>query len=384
MITGFTLAVAGGLLLLSWLQHRSIPALAMWGLAFVLAAIATGLIAARGHIPDLWSIIFANTLLSAGYGTLWSGMRNFEGRSPQIGVALLGTLTWLLACTFPAFYANPLARAELMAVMGVTYTLLTVRELWRGRRELLISRWPIILVLIAHAAAIPARIPLVGALVSGQPPATALLTFVLLESLVISMCGAYLFGNLASERLIHWHRKESLVDPLTGVPNRRAFMAHGTRLMHRLAIDERPVALLLLDLDRFKDVNDNFGHSAGDRILVEFCRIATAQLRPTDFFARLGGEEFACLLPNTAHQHAITISERVRAAFAATPHVVGGESITASVSIGVAVSGASVGDLTSLMLLADRALYAAKSGGRNRVAADEPRAPRLTTVAHSA
>jgi hypothetical protein len=81
MITGFTLAVAGGLLLLSWLQHRSIPALAMWGLAFVLAAIATGLITARGHIPDVWSIIFANTLLSAGYGTLWSGMRNFEGRS---------------------------------------------------------------------------------------------------------------------------------------------------------------------------------------------------------------------------------------------------------------------------------------------------------------
>jgi diguanylate cyclase (GGDEF)-like protein len=174
------------------------------------------------------------------------------------------------------------------------------------------------------------------------------------------------------------------VDPLTGVPNRRAFMAQGTRLMHRLAIDERPVALLLLDLDRFKDVNDNFGHSAGDRILVEFCRIATAQLRPTDFFARMGGEEFACLLPNTAHHHAIAIGERVRAAFAATPHVVGGESITASVSIGVAVSGASVGDLTSLMLLADRALYAAKSGGRNRVAADEPRAPRLTTVAHSA
>lgn len=79
------MAVAGGLLLLSWLQHRSIPALAMWGVAFVLAAIATGLIAARGHIPGLWSIIFANTLLSAGYGTLWSGMRNFEGRSPQIG-----------------------------------------------------------------------------------------------------------------------------------------------------------------------------------------------------------------------------------------------------------------------------------------------------------
>jgi diguanylate cyclase (GGDEF)-like protein len=271
-----------------------------------------------------------------------------------------------------------------MAGIGVTYTLLTVRELWRGRRELLISRWPIILLLIAHAAAIPARIPLVGALTTGQPPATALLTFVLLESLVISMCGAYLFGSLANERLIHWHRKDALVDSLTGVPNRRACMAQRAWLMHRLATGERPVALLLLDLDRFKDINDHFGHSAGDRVLVEFCRIATALLRPTDFFARIGGEEFACLLPNTAHQHAISIGERVRAAFAATPHIVGAESITASVSIGVAVSGGSVADLTSLMLLADRALYAAKSGGRNRGAADESRAPRLTPVPHSA
>jgi hypothetical protein len=98
------------LLLLSWLQHRSIPAIAMWGVAFVLAAIAAGLIAARGHISDLWSIIFANALLSGGYSTLWAGMRNFESRSPQIGVALPGTLTWLFACTFPAFYENPVAR----------------------------------------------------------------------------------------------------------------------------------------------------------------------------------------------------------------------------------------------------------------------------------
>ena len=107
MITGFALAVAGGLLLLSWLQHRSIPALAMWGVAFVLAAIATGLIAARGHMPDLWSITFANALLSAGYGTLWAGMRNFEGRTPQIGVALLGTLTWFSPAPSPHSTKTP-------------------------------------------------------------------------------------------------------------------------------------------------------------------------------------------------------------------------------------------------------------------------------------
>src|ERR671925_602581 len=92
VITGFTFAVAGGLLLQSWLHHRNIPALALWALSFVLASIATALIAARGQIPDIWSIVIANALLATAYGTLWAGMRNFEGRRPLFAATILGTL----------------------------------------------------------------------------------------------------------------------------------------------------------------------------------------------------------------------------------------------------------------------------------------------------
>jgi diguanylate cyclase (GGDEF)-like protein len=374
VITGFTFALAGGLLLQSWLHHRNIPALALWALCFALAAAATALIAARGHIPDIWSIMIANALLATAYGTLWAGMRNFEGRRLLIAATLFGTLVWLFACLFHQFYDNPTARAELMAAIGVTYTLLTVRELWRGRRELLISRWPIIVILLAHAAAVPLRIPLVATVVNGEPLNKPLLAVVLLESLVLAMCGAYLFGSLASERIAHWYRQDALVDPLTGVPNRRAFMNQGERLLRRAGIGRRPVELLLFDLDRFKSINDRFGHSAGDRVLIEFCGVASAQLRPHDFLARTGGEEFACLLADTASQDATVAAERVRAAFEKSFCVVSAQTIMTTVSIGVAVSGPT-DDLASLMLLADRALYTAKSRGRNRVETDQPGPP---------
>jgi diguanylate cyclase (GGDEF)-like protein len=393
VITGFTFAVAGGLLLQSWLHHRNIPALALWALSFVLASIATALIAARGQIPDSWSIVIANALLAMAYGTLWAGMRNFEGRRPLFVATILGTLIWLFACLFHQFYDNPTARAALMAAIGVAYTLLTARELWRGRREMLISRWPIIIILIAHAVAVPLRIPLVATLAAGEPLNKPLLGVVLFESLVLAMCGAYLFGSLASERIAHWYRQDALVDPLTGVPNRRAFMNQGERLLRRAGVGSTPVALLLFDLDRFKSINDRFGHSAGDRVLIEFCRVASAQLRPHVFLARTGGEErrgeerrgeeFACLLADTSQQDATAVAERVRVAFEKSFCVVSAQTIMTTVSIGVAVSGPA-DDLASLMLLADRALYAAKSRGRNRVVTDQPRPPALAAVPRTA
>ena len=248
---------------------------------------------------------------------------------------------------------------------------------------MLISRWPIIIILIAHAVAIPLRIPLVATLAAGEPLNKPLLGVVLFESLVLAMCGAYLFGSLASERIAHWYRQDALVDPLTGVPNRRAFINQGERLLRRSAIGHRSVALLLFDLDRFKSINDRFGHSAGDRVLIDFCRVANAQLRPHDFFARTGGEEFACLLADTGWQDATAIAERVRVAFEKSFCVVSAQTIMTTVSIGVAVSGPS-DDLASVMLLADRALYAAKSRGRNRVETDQPRPPALAAVPRSA
>jgi diguanylate cyclase (GGDEF)-like protein len=136
--------------------------------------------------------------------------------------------------------------------------------------------------------------------------------------------------------------------------------------MARTRFARRPAALLLFDLDRFKSINDRFGHGAGD-VLTAFCQLATSLLRPTDLFGRIGGEEFASLLPDTTRQDALLLAERLRAAFEATTHTLTDGPLSATASVGVAISDDASSDLAALLDVADQALYRAKAMGRNRV-----------------
>jgi diguanylate cyclase (GGDEF)-like protein len=129
--------------------------------------------------------------------------------------------------------------------------------------------------------------------------------------------------------------------------------------------------LLLFDLDRFKDINDRHGHAVGDSVLTAFCATALEQLRLADLFVRMGGEEFACLLPGVTAFDALGIAERIRLVFETTIHTVGEEHLSATVSVGLAVGAAERTDLPSLLVRADRALYRAKNAGENRVASEE-------------
>jgi diguanylate cyclase (GGDEF)-like protein len=365
-ITVFTSALAGCLLLLSWLQHPTIFALALWGSAFIIAAIATILIIARGTVPDLWSIVIGNAMLAAAYGIIWSGVRNFEGKRVSVVLTLAGALIWLAVCAIGPIYALPVARASVMAAIAIAYTLLAAFQLWRGHGEE-ISRWPIMLLLLGHAAAIPIRIPLAASVTDPHPFHVHLLTFAIFEAVFVCTCAAYLFGGLGKDRIAARYEHASLIDPLTGVANRRGFLQTGERLMVRTRFARRPAALLLFDVDRFKSINDKFGHQVGDAVLTAFCQLATSLLRPTDLFGRVGGEEFATLLPDTARQDALSLAERLRAAFETTSHTVAARSVTATVSVGVATSDDASSDLAAMLNAADQALYRAKAMGRNRV-----------------
>lgn len=376
-ISVFTLAVAGGLLLLSWLHHRSNQALAQWGVAFFLGAVGLALIGERGRIPDVWSIVAANALMAAAYGIMWKGVRTFEGRSSQPVLVYAGAIAWVLACAIPAFYETGTARALLITAIGIAYSLIAAGELWRGRGEQLTSRWPLMIVLVVHAATLPLRVPLVAALNGATPTQPYLLGFVIFETLLFCICGVYLLGSLSKERLALRHEQTSLLDPLTGVANRRAFLSEGSRIIDRAGMSGQPAALLLFDLDRFKRVNDQYGHAAGDEVLVAFCRVATGKIRRTDLFARLGGEEFGCLLPDTPRGVALAIAEQIRAAFAAMTHGAAVAPFVATVSVGMSVTDRPNINLTSLLVAADRALYRAKQEGRNRVVAAVLTPPRL-------
>jgi diguanylate cyclase (GGDEF)-like protein len=123
----------------------------------------------------------------------------------------------------------------------------------------------------------------------------------------------------------------------------------------------------MFDLDRFKSINDRYGHHTGDEVLTAFCRLATSQLRPNDLFGRIGGEEFAGLLPDTGYHDAIRLAERVRSAVETSAHAFGHHAIDLTVSVGVAIADEERSDLSALVDSADKALYRAKASGRNRV-----------------
>jgi diguanylate cyclase (GGDEF)-like protein len=141
----------------------------------------------------------------------------------------------------------------------------------------------------------------------------------------------------------------------------------GNQLIRKAAAPDRPVAALMFDLDFFKAINDRFGHAVGDRVLKVFANTATANLRSTDIFGRLGGEEFAAILPNMDLDAAVAAAERVRSAFMQAAIEIDGHPVRGSLSAGITVTTDSTASLDSLLSIADEALYVAKAKGRNRV-----------------
>ncbi len=158
----------------------------------------------------------------------------------------------------------------------------------------------------------------------------------------------------------------AISDPLTGLHNRRSFQVRLAEEVERTRRSQVPFALLLLDLDHFKQVNDRFGHQAGDQALQAVAAVLHNHLRAVDLPARIGGEEFAVLLPDTSGAGAVEAAERLRAAIAAHPIPHPHATITVSASIGVAWCPVHADSGDGLLRVADQAMYQAKRAGRNR------------------
>ncbi|WP_353119200.1 PAS domain S-box protein [Nitratidesulfovibrio sp.] len=161
--------------------------------------------------------------------------------------------------------------------------------------------------------------------------------------------------------------REATTDPLTGIRNRRQFFVDAEREMGRAVRYGRPLAVLMLDLDRFKRVNDRFGHHAGDAVLLGCVHACQQALRDTDILGRLGGEEFAVVLLETDLDDALIAAERLRKAVEEMDVPFSGQRLRCTVSIGLALRGPGDGALDDILRRADTALYAAKEAGRNRV-----------------
>lgn len=161
--------------------------------------------------------------------------------------------------------------------------------------------------------------------------------------------------------------REATTDPLTGVRNRRQFFTEAEREYSRALRYRSGFGVLMLDIDLFKNVNDRYGHHAGDAVLRKFAETCVGVLRTTDIFGRLGGEEFAVVLPEAGAEEAVATAERIRRQVENMAVVHEGTAIHCTVSVGVALLGQQDVAFDSVLRRADRALYAAKANGRNRV-----------------
>jgi diguanylate cyclase (GGDEF)-like protein len=170
------------------------------------------------------------------------------------------------------------------------------------------------------------------------------------------------------------------IDGMTGIYNRRHFLALADREWDRARRYRRPLSLLMIDIDYFKAINDRFGHEIGDRAIVHVVNVARDCRRASDLLARIGGEEFAMLLPETDLDHALVVAERLRCEVAGSPLAELAHSFT--ISIGVATADEKMDGLSDLIKMADHSLYAAKRAGRNKVvcSVSEIGAPRVSPI----
>jgi diguanylate cyclase (GGDEF)-like protein len=363
-------AILGFILIFSWSRAPTSPLAGWWGLAQLdlTAGIIVAVVAVGRNDDDLNAlgqalVIFATALM-------WMAVRQFEGRKiypawlvvwPAVfliaqGLGYLGSfdIRLILACSFIALLSFA-----------------TAAELSRDASEPLISRWPTVFLLLATGAGYLAWLPLALTMPIGEVNQVFVSHWfpaVVLIATLGRIALAFAVLAMVKEREEHKQRMDALTDSLTGLPNRRALFEAAEALGHHSKyLKGDPVSVLVFDLDHFKRINDTFGHRLGDRVLQLFARTLSDKLASGSIVGRLGGEEFAAILPGANLETAAHTAEAVRATFASSAEVIEGVPVAGTVSVGAACHDDIHCDLNTLFHLADSALYAAKSAGRNRV-----------------
>jgi diguanylate cyclase (GGDEF)-like protein len=359
-------ALLGAMLLFLGRQEKT-PALRWWGAAYLLGSASVALWTLVGNrFGDAVPLLLSAVGLIA-CAMVWNAARVFHGEQPHLVGLLLGPIVWISA----GILFGPAAESQRLTVgatLVAAYAMLTAAQLWQERRKHLQRRWPALIVPVLHGFVLLLPILLGNVLRDGDGAfAAAWLTIFTIELVLYAVGTVFVIFMLVSERVVSAHRRAALIDPLTGLFNRRGFSEISGRMIEREAREGYPVSVLIFDIDHFKLINDRFGHAAGDEILKLFAAVVVSSLRTSDLSGRIGGEEFAALLPCSLEE-AVIAAERVRQAFAASDIVCDEGPVDTTVSIGVA-GGPAGTELEVLLAAADTVLYKAKRAGRNRVEA---------------
>lgn len=345
-------------------------------LSLIVSVLAVWLSSLRTEGLLFWSVAMGNICVLLAYGLLLSAFRAFRGARCGYDWTV-GIIVWGTLCLFPWFWNSMHNRILVSCLMCIIYTAAMIRELHHARAMLPVTFWPARLLLWIHLLFSVVRAVLDGGVPSplyGAIGGSTFSVYVILESILIVIGMSFTMMAMVNERTQIQYKQASLLDPLTGVWNRRALFEKADRLANP-ASAPRIISVMLFDLDHFKSINDRYGHSHGDTVLIDFCRKVCAELPADSFFARLGGEEFAAILL-CDEKVTMEIAERIRQMTDASRP----QQVHYSVSIGVASSADALSRVDMLLAEADEALYQAKADGRNRIKIYRPDEKRLQTL----
>ena len=339
-----------------------------WAGANALSVGALAAAASLSELPLIAAYLLPNILLLAGFGFHLHAARNLKQASTQYSVILapagiyilVAIVAYLLEAYALAYIASNVLFAALCVAVAVTYGSASFRGL--------VSSFPLIVAF--GLLAFEAGVRLLNGLLAEGPLGPGMIEdgtvniHLMISLMFVAISGAF-FMAISFEQLARDNHEDARRDPLTGTFNRREFLR---RLEAQLQPAEgTSFGLVHFDLDHFKQVNDRFGHVAGDEALVKVCQAIRHHLRRSDCFARLGGEEFGLLLPNVGREDALMIAERIRKLVENQSYDFAPDGFQITISGGM-YHGIGEGlTPTDLFKIVDAGLYTSKNAGRNRI-----------------
>jgi diguanylate cyclase (GGDEF)-like protein len=371
VVVSFSATVQTLAMLYVWRMQLRERSVGLMTLGFALIALGTALIALRPVLPILLTVVIGNTAVLAGQALNALAICKFVGRRLSVAFPV-----WIAAISLAVMSVLTFVMPDLGLRIVATSILIPVSLLpgmlalmnappgpWRR------TYWPVAGLYVFHSLFAASR----GIATLAGGPASDLFS----SSLVTSLWFLESFAALnlislglilmISQRLQLELDRQASYDGLTGTLNRRAFERVADAEWSRAVRHDLPLAVLVLDLDRFKSLNDTHGHDAGDVWLKTFAELTQGLLRREDLLCRYGGEEFLALLPQTSMDAARQAAERIRRGVEGMRLTHNGVELASTVSIGIAIRDGSSASLKTVIADADRALYRAKAAGRNRV-----------------
>ena len=363
------------LLVLGSLLRTGMPGVREWFAANVAVVAALILLGFRGLIPDILSIVVANTMLALSAVSYYAGCARFLGQSPHWRWLAAGTTMLCLAVVAWRYVSDSIPMRVLVTTTftGIVYiavAVLLLRHRPANRRRY--NYWFAAAMALIFAGCQAVR----GLYFIMLPPPSNALMFNSVWNIALLTVGAVIVPTMTMAAVMMIHdvmlanvEDSANHDHMTGALSRKRLETVAREQIARAGKLGRPLSLLVIDLDHFKHINDTHGHAGGDTVLREFVRMARAHLRDGDALGRVGGEEFAVLLPDTDTTGALRIAERLREQ--ANLQLITGAFGECHYSISAGVATWWEGEtFDRLSVRADRALYTAKGAGRNRVLPD--------------